>query len=206
MSGPDVDFWQQRFLADHVPWDRGAPSPQLRAWLDDGQLSPQALHGPVAVPGCGAGHEVAELAARGFQVIAIDYAPAAVALTRERLAKGGLHAEVVQADLLSWQPDVPLAAVYEQTCLCALHPDHWTTYAQQLHRWLRPGGQLCVLFMHMHRDGAAQGLVEGPPYHCDINAMRALLPSQRWQWPKPPYALVPHPMGMQELAVILERL
>jgi len=205
MSGPDVDFWQQRFLSGHTPWDRGAPSPQLRAWLDGGQLSPQALNGALAVPGCGAGYEVTELAARGFQVIGIDYASAAAALTRERLAQAGVRAEVVQADVLSWQPDVPLAAVYEQTCLCALHPDDWAAYGQQLHRWLQPGGQLCALFMQMRRDGASQGLVEGPPYHCDINAMRALFPSQRWQWPKPPYARAPHPMGMEELAVILTR-
>ena len=206
MSGPDVDFWQQRFLSRQVPWDRGAPSPQLRAWLDAGQLSPQVLGGPLAVPGCGAGYEVAELAAHGLRVIAIDYAAAAVALTRERLAHSDLRAEVVQADVLLWQPEVPLSAVYEQTCLCALHPDHWTSYAQQLRRWLRPGGQLYALFMQMHRPGAAKGLIEGPPYHCDINAMRALFPSQIWQWPKPPYAQVPHPMGMQELAVVLTRL
>lgn len=206
MSGPDVDFWQERFLARHAPWDRGAPSPQLRAWLDSGQLSPLTADGPLAVPGCGAGHEVAALAAHGFQVIAIDYAPAAIALTHERLAQAGARAEVVQADVLAWQPQAPLAAVYEQTCLCALHPDHWVAYAQQLHRWLRPGGLLYALFMQMHRDGAARGLVEGPPYHGDINAMRALFPAQLWRWPKPPYAQVPHPMGMQELAVILTRL
>jgi len=206
MSGPDVDFWQERFVTQRVPWDRGAPSPQLRAWIDGGQLSPQALNGPIAVPGCGAGHEVVELAACGFQVIAIDYAPAAVALTRERLAQAGLHAEVSQADVLSWQPETPLSAVYEQTCLCALHPDHWSAYAQQLYRWLRPAGRLCAMFMQMHREGAAQGLVEGPPYHCDINAMRALFPSQRWHWPKPPYEQVAHPMGMNELAVLLTRL
>jgi methyl halide transferase len=205
MSGPDVDFWQQRFLTHQTPWDRGGSSPQLQGWLDGGQLSPQALKGPVAVPGCGSGYEVIELAAHGFQVIGIDYAQAAVELTRARIAEAKLPAEIVQADVLSWQPEALLAAVYEQTCLCALHPDHWTSYAQQLHRWLRPGGLLCALFMQTQRDGAKLGLVEGPPYHCDINAMRALLPSQHWQWPKPPYTRVPHPMGMHELAVILTR-
>ena len=30
------------------------------------------------------------------------------------------------------KPAAPLAAVYEQTCLCALHPDLWTAYAAQL--------------------------------------------------------------------------
>jgi len=37
-------------------------------------------------------------------------------------------------------------AIYEQTCLCALYPDRWRQYADQLHRWLAPGGRLYALF------------------------------------------------------------
>ena len=205
MPGPDVNFWQQRFEQRHTPWDRGAPSPQLQRWLDEGSLAAAAAGGRIAVPGCGAGHEVAELAAAGLDVVAIDYARAAVELTRARLTARALRAELVEADVLAWQPAAPLAAVYEQTCLCALHPDHWTAYAAQLQRWLRPGGRLFALFMQMPREAAAQGEIVGPPYHCDINAMRALFPSALWDWPKPPYAQVPHPMGMRELAVVLTR-
>lgn len=201
MPGPDLDFWQQRFASDATPWDRAAPNPQLLAWLDSGMLAPCRI----AVPGCGAGHEVEVLARRGFDVVAIDYAPAAVDLTRDRLARAGLSARVAQADVLAWAPAAPLDAVYEQTCLCALHPDQWVDYAARLHAWLRPGGTLFALWMQAPRPGAAQGLVEGPPYHCDINAVRALFPSTRWQWPAPPYERVPHPMGAAELAMALRR-
>jgi hypothetical protein len=34
-----------------------------------------------------------------------------------------LRAAPVQADALEWLPDEPFEAIYEQTCLCALHPD-----------------------------------------------------------------------------------
>lgn len=204
MSGPDVDFWQERFAKRQAPWDRGAASPQLQVWFDAG-LTPDAFAGSVAVPGCGAGYEVEQLARAGFEVIAIDYAGAAVLLTQERLASARLDADVVQADVLDWDPPAPLAAVYEQTCLCALHPDDWTRYAARLHGWLRPGGRLYALFVQLRRETAGSGFVEGPPYHCDINAMRALFPQRLWQWPKPPYAQVPHPIGMQELAVMLTR-
>jgi hypothetical protein len=111
----------------------------------------------------------------------------------------------VLADVLQWMPDAPVDAVYEQTCLCALHPDDWLRYADRLHAWLRPGGRLFALWMQFQRAGAAEGRVEGPPYHCDINAMRALFPAERWQWPAPPYAAVPHPIGATELAVVLRR-
>jgi SAM-dependent methyltransferase len=203
MSGPTPSFWQQRFESNNVPWDRGSASPQLAAWLAEGRLRAGQN---VIVPGCGSGYEVEALAAAGCRVSALDVAPAALARTRERLAARSLPAELHEADVLRWQPESPADAVYEQTCLCALHPDDWVAYAAQLHAWLKPGGLLCALFLQARRESAAQGIVEGPPYHSDINAMRALFPSTRWQWPRPPYAEVPHPRGWTELPVVLERL
>lgn len=201
MPGPTREFWQTRFEAGHTPWDHGGASPQLMRWLESGALAPCRI----VVPGCGSGHEVAALAAAGFDVTALDYAPAAVQRTRERLAQAKLAATVVEADVLSWSPASPVDAIYEQTCLCALYPDHWIGYAHRLHAWLRPGGQLHALFMQYARPGAAEGLIEGPPYHCDINAMRALFDASRWQWPAPPYERVQHPNAFIELAVILTR-
>ena len=203
MSGPTQAFWQERFEKQETRWDRGGPSPGLLAWLDSGALEPCRI----VVPGCGGGWEVAELARRGFEVVGLDYTEAAVARSRALLQDQGLRAEVIQADVLVHTPAHPFDAIYEQTCLCAIHPDHWTTYATQLHRWLNPGGTLWAMFMQRPRPEAVeQGLIEGPPYHCDINAMRALFPSRLWSWPKPPHTQVPHPSLMHELSVPLRRL
>lgn len=202
MAGPTTEFWQARFENKETGWDRGSASPQLLVWLQSGALQPCRI----AVPGCGSGWEVAELARRGFDVIGIDYTPAAVEKTRSLLDASGLRAEVLQADVLSYQPEKPFDAIYEQTCLCALHPEHWFEYTRQLHQWLQPQGSLWVLFMQMVRPAATQeGLILGPPYHCDINAMRALFPQRDWVWPKPPYAKVPHPSLAHELALTLVR-
>ncbi|WP_293636238.1 methyltransferase domain-containing protein [Polaromonas sp.] len=137
MAGPTTDFWQERFEKKQTGWDRGAASPQLLAWLDSEALKPCRI----AVPGCGSGWEVAELARQGFDVVGIDYTPAAVERTRALLSAQGLMAEVLRADVLAYQPDKPFDAIYEQTCLCALHPDHWVEYARQLQKWL-PGQYL----------------------------------------------------------------
>lgn len=201
MPGPTPEFWQSKFEANQLPWDRGAASPQLARWLDDKTLTPCRI----AVPGCGSGHEVVQLAARGFAVTGLDYAAAAITRTRSALATASVKAEVIEADVLAWNPPVLLDAVYEQTCLCALHPDHWVSYSLQLHAWLKPGGKLFALFVQGIKPGAANGFVEGPPYHCDIHAMRALFDGTHWEWPKPPYERVPHPMGFAELAVVLTR-
>ncbi|MBL8520250.1 MAG: methyltransferase domain-containing protein [Betaproteobacteria bacterium] len=201
MSGPTLDFWREKFQAGDTPWDRGEVNPQLMRWVEAGTLAPCR----VLVPGCGSGHEVAYLAARGFDVTAIDYAPEAVRLAQARLAQQGLPARIETADALQWQPAAAFDAVYEQTCLCALHPDQWQRYATQLHGWIRPEGRLFALFMQAPRPGGADGFVEGPPYHCDMNAMRALFREPAWTWPKPPYPRSDHPRGIYELGVVLPR-
>ncbi len=202
MPGPDRDFWQRRFEQQQTPWDRAAPGPQIAAWIADGTLRAGLR---IAVPGCGSGHDVLALAQAGCDVTAIDYASAAIELTRQRLDAHAASAQLVQADVLTWRPASPLAAVYEQTCWCALHPDQWAAYAAQLRAWLRPGAALLLMAMQCRRDSAVEGRIDGPPYHMDINAVRALLPQAQWAWPAPPYAAVPHPAGWTELALVLTR-
>ena len=201
MAGPTREFWDDRFRSGETPWDRGGANPQLGEWQADGTLRPCRI----LVPGCGSGYEVAVLAVAGFDVTALDYAPEAIRRTRDRLGSAKLRATLVEDDALAWMPDRAFDGIYEQTCLCALHPDDWQGYAGQLYRWLAPRGKLFALFAQMLRSGAAKGAVEGPPYHCDINAMRALFPASRWSWPKPPYPRTTHPHGLAELAVVLER-
>jgi len=201
LAGPTREFWDERFQSGETPWDRGVANPQLDAWLAAGTLRPCRI----LVPGCGSGHEVAALASAGFDVTALDYAPEALLRTRSRLAAANANATLIEADVLAWNPDRAFDAIYEQTCLCALYPDQWRRYADQLYRWLAPRGTLLALFVQLLRPGAAHGSIEGPPYHCDVNAMRALFPDLRWRWPRPPYPRVAHPRGFDELAVVLER-
>ena len=201
MAGPTREFWEKRFAAGDTPWDRGEVNAQLGAWLAAGALQPCRM----LVPCCGSGYEVAALAAAGFEVTAFDYATEAIGRTRRRLDDAGLKATLIEADALAWQPDRAFEAIYEQTCLCALYPDQWRDYADRLHRWLAPGGRLYALFLQLLRPGAAEGAVQGPPYHCDIRGMRALFTSADWDWPKPPYEQLAHPTGAFELAVMLTR-
>ena len=202
MAGPTVDFWQTRFESGNLPWDRDASNPQLEQWIAAGLIGPGTS---MLVPGCGRGWEVATLAAHGVKTTGIDYAPGAIAACQAMLQSKGLTAGLIQADVLAWHPDAPVDAVYEQTCLCALHPDHWRAYADQLHAWLRPGGRLFALFVQALAKESEQGFVKGPPYHCDIHAMRALFPEQYWEWPAPPYPRLSSNIAFQELAVVLTR-
>ncbi len=196
MTIPDhiLQFWDQRYADNATPWDRGAASPALEQWLQQGALSPCRI----LVPGCGHGHEVAALAQLGFNVVGVDVAPAAVERLTQRLAEAAVHAEVVCADLLSWQPAAPFDAVYEQTCLCALAPGLWSNYERRLYRWLRSDGQLFALFMQTGQPG-------GPPYHCEMAQMREVFSHDRWAWPETPAVPVAHPAGIHEFACVLRR-
>lgn len=194
-----MSHWEEKYRAKSIPWDRGAVSPALLGWIEDGALPP----GRVLIPGCGRGHEAVELARRGFQVTALDIAPTALEHLAEQLAAADVDAERVCADALVWQPSHPFDAIYEQTCLCALDPEHWAAYERQLFAWLRPGGKLFALFMQSERAG-------GPPFHCALPEMRTLFVDARWQWPDQWSDRAPdrvaHPNGLFEFAAVLTRL
>ena len=171
-----IDFWQSRFDAGQYAVGPGrGRALSLRA-------GPAAANCAcrIAVPGCGSGHDVVHLAQAGFDVTGLDYAPAAVMRTRASAPEAGRQANVAQADVLAWSPLAPFDAVYEQTCLCALHPDHWVAYAKATACMAAPGR---APVRTLRADGAARrrakGSIDGPPYHCDINAMRALFDASK---------------------------
>ena len=57
------DYWEQRYQASDMPWEKGAPSPGLVDFL---AAHPDLPRGTVCVPGCGSGHDVREFAQGGF--------------------------------------------------------------------------------------------------------------------------------------------
>jgi SAM-dependent methyltransferase len=189
-----ADYWQNRYNQGTTGWDRGEPSPGLK-WFQQQVSSADCPR--VLVPGCGRGHEVSALAAAGYAVTAIDFAPAAVNQVQATLAARQLNAEILQADLLEYSPSAPFDAVYEQTCLCAMHPDQWSQYVQKLTQWLRPGGKLFAVFMQTTSS-------EGPPFACRLPQMRQLFGSEVWEW-HPVLGRIDHPLGLHEWACLLQR-
>ena len=193
------DYWETRYREHRTGWDRGQVHPALGDWRQTGALFPCRI----VVPGCGRGYEVVELVQAGFEVTAIDFATTplrAIQSDLERRDRINGYVELLQRDVFEYQPDRPFDAIYEQTCLCAIDPTRRIDYANQLQRWLRPGGNLLLLLLQTP-------LVTGdPPYHCDVQEMRTLFSDCAWEWPDPPYTTYPHPTGMvEEVAVVLRR-
>jgi trans-aconitate methyltransferase len=186
--------WEQAYQNGKTGWDRGDVSHNLLHWLEEQQLQPCRI----LIPGCGNSYEALHLATQGFEVVAIDIAPTAIANLNKALADNQLTAETVSADFFNWTPTTPFDAIYEQTSLCALPLDQWQAYEQCLYHWLKPNGKLLAQFMQTNEAG-------GPPYHCDIADMRELFPASRWQWGNEHKTKITHSSGKYERVYLLER-
>ena len=174
MSETQAIDWESRYRDGNTGWERHGLNPAFLAWRDSGTLAPRRI----LIPGGGRSLEPLALAEAGFDVTVVDAAPSAVAAQRSLFERLTLTARAEQANLFDWEPDQPFDAIYDQTCLCALPPGLWPGYSRRLHRWLRPDGSLFILFMQSDRPN-------GPPFHCDVDAMRRLFAAPAWRWSEP---------------------
>ena len=192
---PNYNEWENRYQQGKTGWDRGQVSPNVLYWLKENLLNPCRI----LIPGCGNGHEVLAFAERGFDVVAIDIAPTAIENLSQTLQAKKLTAELIQVDFFTWQHQQDFDAIYEQTSLCALHPDHWERYENCLYNWLKPEGKLFAQFMQTDQES-------GPPFHCDIDTMTDLFITKRWLWSKEHETHVTHSNDRHEKIYLLEKL
>jgi SAM-dependent methyltransferase len=147
-------FWDERYRAGFTPWDaQGVPAALVR-YVDKERPGRRVL-----VPGCGSGYEAGFLDARGFDVLAIDIAPEALARARQVLGDAVADRVLRQADLLTL--DVEVDWIYERALLCALPYRLWADYVHAAHRLLAPRGVLAGFFF-VHQ--AADEPRRGPPF------------------------------------------
>ena len=149
------EYWEQRYQAGDMPWEKGAPSPGLVNFL---AAHPDLPRGRVAVPGCGAGHDVRAWAQAGFNAFGFDLAPGAIRLATEKTPAAGPAAKFQLADFLRDEPPLPFDWIFEHTLFCAIQPAERDYYVRAVRRWLKPGGQyLAVNYLILEDDN-------GPPF------------------------------------------
>jgi len=148
--------WDECYRTGNAYWDKGAPSPGMRHYLER-----QTVRGRTLVPGCGPGHEVALAVKHGLDATGLDISPAGVELARERYPE--LAERFVVGNL--FDPPAELRGVFdivlEHTCMSGLHPSLRADYRRGIDLALRPGGLLIgVWYINPNLDPG----VEGPPY------------------------------------------
>ena len=157
------DFWESRYRDNLIPWDAGKVPAALQEYARN--LPPGAR---VLIPGCGSAYEAAFLSDKGFDVLAIDFSPAAVEAARKNLADFG--AIVRLADFFEFDYGKAYDVIYERAFLCALPPRMWPQFAPRTAHLLRPGGELAGFFFF-------QTTARGPPFGTSPDALHALLDS-----------------------------
>ncbi len=158
--------WDEMYRKGEVFWDKGAPAPALKQYLERHPLKGRAL-----VPGCGRGHEVALAAAHGLDPVGLDIAPTAVAEARVRYPH--LAERFVTGDLFNPANELhnTFDVVLEHTCMSALPPKLRADYRRGIDLTLRPGGLLVgVWYINPDLDPG----VEGPPFPFSVPDLTAL--------------------------------
>jgi SAM-dependent methyltransferase len=155
------EFWESRYRDNFIPWDAGKVPAALRAYVDG--ISSRAR---ILIPGCGSGYEAAYLAGRGFDVLAIDFSPAAVATARKNL---GARADLVSlADFFDFTSGPPFDVIYERAFLCALPRKMWSGYAARCAELLKPGGVIAGFFFFADTP-------KGPPFGTSPSELEDLM-------------------------------
>lgn len=173
----DHDFWRERWEAGQLGFHRPETHPLLeRHWPELGVEG-----GRVLVPLCGKSVDLDWLAARGHDVVGVEFVPSAVeayfaerGLSPRREAIDSFPVSrrdgvaLVVADFFAVHPGVTgvCDAVYDRAAWVAIAPADRPKYVRQLRSLLRPGGR--VLLVNFDHDVGS-----GPPHSIPEDEVRA---------------------------------
>jgi SAM-dependent methyltransferase len=161
----DPGYWQAVYDTEGRPgWDMDGPTPLLPELLDLAGSLQLGVGPAIAVPGCGFGHDAAELARWGFTVTGVDFAPSAIEGARAR------HGSQVEWWLEDWfEAELgPFDTILDHTCFVAMAPERRPAYIGSLADRLKPGGLWLGAFFHTVNNPP------GPPFAVGQEELRHL--------------------------------
>jgi demethylmenaquinone methyltransferase/2-methoxy-6-polyprenyl-1,4-benzoquinol methylase len=147
---PEYDEWFLR----KGRYDRGQEN--NRRWFAEVEQVRKALDvfqpaGHVLELACGTGLWTELLIQYAIRVTAVDAAPEALAINRERLKSNDV--DYVRADLFSWNPPQLYDVVFFGFWLSHVPPEHFEDFWILVARALKPGGR--VFFVDSKRDSTS---------------------------------------------------
>ncbi|MEU6773714.1 class I SAM-dependent methyltransferase [Streptomyces sp. NPDC046759] len=156
----DAAAWWDGFYSDRnraVPFFAAKPDENLLSCLDRGLIRP----GRALDLGCGPGRNALFLAARGFEVDAVDLSPTAIAWAEERAREAGAGAAVRfhRGDAFALTGSTgelrgPYDLVYDSGCFHHLPPHRRVSHLALLERVLAPGGHFALTCFAAGRMGS----------------------------------------------------
>lgn len=158
-------YWQAVYDAEERPgWDMDGPTPLLPELLDLAETLKVEVGPAIVVPGCGFGHDAAELARWGFTVTGVDFAPSAI--EGARLRYGGV-VDWREEDWLAVSLG-PFDTIFDHTCFVAIAPARRVEYVASIAARLKPDGLWLGAFFHTINNPP------GPPFAVEPEELRRL--------------------------------
>ncbi|SOE20795.1 Thiopurine S-methyltransferase (TPMT) [Spirosomataceae bacterium TFI 002] len=161
-------YWSQRYEANQIGWDIGAPSTPIKTYCEQIENKGQRI----LIPGCGNAHEAKFLLENGFtNVTLVDISKVLVEKLQKELASyidlG--FCKVFHLDFFNLTDTFDL--VIEQTFFCALDPSLRTAYVNKMYEILAPKGKIVGLLFNRDFEG-------GPPFGGNMKEYRSLFASK----------------------------
>jgi SAM-dependent methyltransferase len=176
VESPNQSRFQDAYLTHSAPWVIGEPQPAIvdleRAGL---------IGGAVLDAGCGTGEHTVLLTRLGYDVLGVDFAPAAVEQARANAARHGVPARFEVADALSLDGLLGFDTVLDSALFHVFGDADRARYVRSLRGVCRPGATVHLLalsdaapgFGPRISDAVIRAAFEGPDW-----ALEALAPSR----------------------------
>jgi methyl halide transferase len=143
----EADHWDVQYRSSRLPWETGRPSAELTRVLTDWAVRPCR----VIELGSGTGTNAVWLAARGFEVTAVDLSRLAIRRAIRRAARAGVGVRFRVGDLRGWQAlGGPFDFFFDRGWYHAVRLEHPDGYFATLDHVLRPGALGLVLLGNDH--------------------------------------------------------
>ncbi|MCP2255346.1 Thiopurine S-methyltransferase (TPMT) [Prauserella aidingensis] len=141
------ETFESAYAEGTAGWVIGEPQPAIPTLERTGRIT-----GRVFGAGCGAGEHTIHLAARGYDVLGIDFSNAAVELARRTAAERGVRAAFDVADAVTLGDGTrggdlgaPFDTILDSALFHVFGAEGRRRYADALHRVTRPGSTVHVL-------------------------------------------------------------
>jgi SAM-dependent methyltransferase len=140
MTSPSRERFNELYENGTPAWVIGEPQPTIVA-LEQAGL----IRGKVLDPGCGLGEHTILLARLGYDVLGVDYVPAAIDQARANAAAKGVDARFEVADAMQLAAEPAYDTIVDSALFHVFSEDADARYVASLHTALRPDGLLHVL-------------------------------------------------------------